>query len=370
MMTDYADEKYVSDGSVVLRVESLERRVLAKISTLDKKIDAQFEALHRLILSQSEKNEHAHHSSEWPHAHSPHHPHHHHHHHPDGPMEIPPSAGFNTGPGPGAVSIVLPSPNDDSTAPEEVPTNVVHDRLGIESRVDDGSGSSSSSSDDDTNSHCSGSSMASSFRDAGFQTNDDDDEDEEDKLPVVLVESDKGMINPKKAFRMSWDIFVLLPFLVYLTVAMPFRLCFVNEPVYATVIYWFEFIIDITFIVDIIFNFFTGYLLEGDHQAEDGRSVILVEYDHKRVAWNYGTSWFVLDVVSGIPFALIEILLDSATNAASLKSISSLKLLRFLKLGRLLKLDKILSNLDRETLDRIEDFLNVLILTCCSHFHF
>lgn len=356
----------MSDGGVVLRVESLERRVLAKISTLDKKIDAQFEALHRLILSQSEKNEHTHHSSEWPHAHSPHHPHHHHHHHSDGPMplEIPPSAGFNPGPGPGAVSIVLPSPNDDSTALDEVSTNLVHDRPGIESRVfDDGSGSSSSSSDDDTNSHCSGSSMASSFRDAGFQTNDDE-EDDENKLPVVLVESDNGMINPKKAFRMSWDIFVLLPFLVYLTVAMPFRLCFVNEPVYATAIYWFEFIIDMTFIVDIIFNFFTGYLLEGDHQAEDGRSVILVEYDRKRVAWNYGTSWFVLDVVSGIPFALIELLLNSDTNAGSLKSIKSLKLLRFLKLGRLLKLDKILSNLDRETLDRIEDFLNVLILTC------
>ena len=40
-----------------------------------------------------------------------------------------------------------------------------------------------------------------------------------------------------------------------------------------------------------------------------------------------------------------------------LKTAKSLRLLRFLKLGRLLKIEKILSNLDRDTLDHIEDFL-------------
>ena len=43
--------------------------------------------------------------------------------------------------------------------------------------------------------------------------------------------------------------------------------------------------------------------------------------------------------------------------AGSMKALKSLKLLRFLKLGRLLKIDKILSNLDRDTLDKLEDFL-------------
>jgi hypothetical protein len=64
----------------------------------------------------------------------------------------------------------------------------------------------------------------------------------------------------------------------------------------------------------------------------------------------------VLDVVSGIPFPLIEIIVGDETNG-SLSSLKSLKILRFAKLGRLLKLEKILSNLDRETLDNIEDFL-------------
>jgi len=41
----------------------------------------------------------------------------------------------------------------------------------------------------------------------------------------------------------------------------------------------------------------------------------------------------------------------------SFNAVKSLKILRFVKLGRLLKLEKILANLDRETLDNLEDFL-------------
>ena len=66
---------------------------------------------------------------------------------------------------------------------------------------------------------------------------------------------------------------------------------------------------------------------------------------------------FVLDVVSGVPFALIELLMTGTPGA--LKSAKSLKLLRFLKLGRLLKMEKILSNLDQDTMDLIEDFFQV-----------
>jgi len=62
-------------------------------------------------------------------------------------------------------------------------------------------------------------------------------------------------------------------------------------------------------------------------------------------------TWFLLDVVSGIPFALIELV--SGNGAGALSSIKSMKLLRFLKLGRLLKMEKILSNLDRDTLDKV-----------------
>jgi hypothetical protein len=61
----------------------------------------------------------------------------------------------------------------------------------------------------------------------------DDDFDDEDsnieKAPLVLVESDDWMINPRKRFRMTWDVCVLFPLLLYLTIVMPFRMTFSNE---------------------------------------------------------------------------------------------------------------------------------------------
>ena len=44
--------------------------------------------------------------------------------------------------------------------------------------------------------------------------------------------------------KLSWDLLVLLPMLLYLAVIMPFRLTFANEPIYGTAVYWFEFTID------------------------------------------------------------------------------------------------------------------------------
>eukprot|EP00614_Pseudopedinella_elastica_P004136 CAMPEP_0172592174 /NCGR_PEP_ID=MMETSP1068-20121228/11054_1 /TAXON_ID=35684 /ORGANISM="Pseudopedinella elastica, Strain CCMP716" /LENGTH=205 /DNA_ID=CAMNT_0013389011 /DNA_START=50 /DNA_END=663 /DNA_ORIENTATION=+ len=115
--------------------------------------------------------------------------------------------------------------------------------------------------------------------------------------------------------------------------------------------------------MDIFFNFRTGLIIDlSDDPAAVAANGIgegdleIVEYDRWRVAVSYFQSWFFLDVISGIPFALLELLMANS-NPGALKGAKILKLLRFLKLGRLLKFDKILSNLDRETNDRIADFL-------------
>lgn len=47
---------------------------------------------------------------------------------------------------------------------------------------------------------------------------------------------------------MIWDLALIMPFLIYLAVVMPFRLCFANEAAEDTGIYWFEFIIDLVMI--------------------------------------------------------------------------------------------------------------------------
>ena len=182
------------------------------------------------------------------------------------------------------------------------------------------------------------------------------------KIKGVLVESDAGMLNPKNSTRMTWDLAIIAPLLLYLAIFLPFRLCFDNEPAVGTPEYWFEFMIDMVFIFDILLSFRTGIFVESDEHGDDGEAV---EYDRWRVAKDYVKSWFLLDVFSGIPFALIEILMSSDAGALkSAKSLKTLKVLRILKLGRLLKVDKILKNLDRDVLDHIEDFLsNVMTKT-------
>ena len=106
--------------------------------------------------------------------------------------------------------------------------------------------------------------------------------------------------------------------------------------------------------MDIFFNFRTGIFVkamaDGEPSSRGSEDTDLVEYDRFRVAKAYFFSWFWLDVISGVPFALIEL---TTGEGSSLKSAKTLKLLRFLKLGRLLKMEKILSNLDRDTLDKV-----------------
>jgi len=215
-------------------------------------------------------------------------------------------------------------------------------------------------SQEDSNVGAEESSSGSSRPNQESFSNPDDLESVADEPFPVLVESSVGMINPKNTFRRCWDLCLILPILVYLMVVSPFRLCFANEAVVYTDIFWFEFAVDLVFITDILLNFRTGILVENPVKGE---GMEFVEYDRWRVAFSYGTSWFTIDVASGVPFTLLELIAAkigggaSSNKLAALKGMKNLKLLRFLKLGRILKIDKIISNLDRDTNDKIEDFL-------------
>lgn len=60
----------------------------------------------------------------------------------------------------------------------------------------------------------------------------------------------------------------------------------------------FEMCIDIVFIIDIVVNFRTAY-----HDPLTGETV----YDPYKIAKQYVHSWFIIDVVSGIPFGVLDL---------------------------------------------------------------
>jgi len=159
------------------------------------------------------------------------------------------------------------------------------------------------------------------------------------------------MVDPSSSQRLMWDFSVIMPCLMYLTIMMPYRLCFNHSAKNRMLV--LETAMDLLFLIDICINFRTGYFVTATG---------LVEYDFRKVADRYLRSWLCLDVVSAIPFGLFDMpLFSNFSFVKILKSsriIKAVKLLRFLKLMRLLKTTKLLMGLDRETLDRIEDLLH------------
>jgi len=96
-----------------------------------------------------------------------------------------------------------------------------------------------------------------------------------------------------------------------------------------------EYSIDILFIVDIMINFRTGYFdADLDIQVMNPR----------KAAMNYLRGWFLLDLVSSIPFDLVQSMMDSG-EGSDLGSVSTAKLLktgRFVKIFRLLRITKLI----------------------------
>ena len=56
----------------------------------------------------------------------------------------------------------------------------------------------------------------------------------------VIFAHHSYMFDPTGSWRISWDIAIIMPILCYLTVMLPFRMCFENEPVLNTAMYWLE----------------------------------------------------------------------------------------------------------------------------------
>ncbi len=101
--------------------------------------------------------------------------------------------------------------------------------------------------------------------------------------------------------RVIWDWFLLL-FILYTASAVPFQICFEYESIAMTVI---EFLVDTFFFADIVLNFHTSYV------GEDGEVIT----DLKQIRHYYLRTWFVLDLVTSLPYGLLSYV--SSSNAVS-----------------------------------------------------
>jgi hypothetical protein len=106
----------------------------------------------------------------------------------------------------------------------------------------------------------------------------------------------------------------------YAVTVTPYRVAFVevDDPAWETI----DYLIDSLFFIDVLLNFFTVY--------KDNNENLVI--NHKKIALNYLTSWFFVDIFSCIPFQLI---LDEGLNYNALMRMGRLpRLYRIVKLSK------------------------------------
>lgn len=135
---------------------------------------------------------------------------------------------------------------------------------------------------------------------------------------------------PENEFKKNWQILMLV-LLMYVASIVPFNVCFNQPTENVTFGDVFDAFVDFLFFIDILVNFLSAY--------EDPASGTLVT-DLKKIASNYISSWFFLDLVAVLPIQFFESLLGNGDSGGP--SNDTTKLARLARIPRLYRLIRIL----------------------------
>ncbi|XP_053988414.1 potassium voltage-gated channel subfamily H member 2 isoform X2 [Hylaeus volcanicus] len=145
-------------------------------------------------------------------------------------------------------------------------------------------------------------------------------------------------------FKAAWD-WVILLLVLYTAIVTPYVAAFnLSDPNYNNrenkkysedPIVIIDFIVDVTFIVDIIINFRTTFVNSNDE---------VVSHPAK-IAVHYLKGWFIIDLIAAIPFDLF--LVGSDTDELGLDKDETTTLMGLLKTARLLRLVRVARKIDR-----------------------
>lgn len=124
------------------------------------------------------------------------------------------------------------------------------------------------------------------------------------------------IIFPNNKFALFWNLFNLIS-IIYLVTMLPFLIAFQIDGTFFMI---FEGFLNVFFILDIFINMITSY------RKKDGDW----EISNKKILVNYLKGYFILDVLTSIPFDLL------------LSSIESFADNPYNKMFRILKLPKII----------------------------
>jgi hypothetical protein len=127
----------------------------------------------------------------------------------------------------------------------------------------------------------------------------------------------------------------LILVLVYVSVYYPYKISFLyNLKFKVSFFVIMDAIVDFFFLIDLICTFFTAFIYKGN----------LID-DHSKIAINYLTGWFIVDLISITPFYIVDIYydqyFDNILDPALISRQRTKSILGVLKVLRILKVSKI-----------------------------
>eukprot|EP01029_Cantina_marsupialis_P008279 TRINITY_DN1966_c1_g2_i3.p1 TRINITY_DN1966_c1_g2~~TRINITY_DN1966_c1_g2_i3.p1 ORF type:complete len:1326 (+),score=370.72 TRINITY_DN1966_c1_g2_i3:205-4182(+) len=143
------------------------------------------------------------------------------------------------------------------------------------------------------------------------------------------------VVHPQATLKMVWDL-MLAVLIMYSLLVAPFFLGFdIEQTGHWSII---EAVLEGIFIFDVIVNFFTAY-------QEIDRNLV---FKKRQIALRYLKTWFVVDLLSSIPFTWIDLVFATSSELKSAKLFKSAKLLRLFKLLRVVRLGRVFRQYEKK----------------------
>ena len=173
------------------------------------------------------------------------------------------------------------------------------------------------------------------------------------------------MFHPNGILKMSWEI-VSAYAVLYTILEVPFRISFVANQSKHYVLNSLEAIVVVVFLMDVLIAFNTAYI--------EPTTNLLVT-DRRIIAQKYMSSFFVLDLMSAIPW---DVTTFSNVKQSHLESIRMLRFLRLIRMSKSFATNRLVRNqFDKWGIDPA--FSNVIVLVfqiflmahlvCCFWFY-
>ncbi|KAH6575359.1 hypothetical protein BASA62_001971 [Batrachochytrium salamandrivorans] len=147
--------------------------------------------------------------------------------------------------------------------------------------------------------------------------------------PYIVINETKGILSPfdlASPFLKKWDAlsFILL---IYTASVTPWQTAFITGMLKIDTLFLISALVDLIFLIDMFIQMRTPY-----RDAITGKLI----RDVRQITVSYLKSWFLIDLVSVLPFEMFALLNSNSVD------FSQLRLLRFLRLTRLLKLIRVI----------------------------